>query len=138
MHLALLLRRRYPPYGKWTGSAFARLPDATALGPAVTGALRAADWHDREEHLCRAYEYLGGVQNALGIAAPVDPTRRPFFSRPFQVIGAGRFVDALLGAITDPVVRGLPLIGSVDQVADSTDVRTQAGRARAITRALYR
>ena len=28
MRLGLLMRRRYPPYSKWLGTAFARLPDA--------------------------------------------------------------------------------------------------------------
>jgi hypothetical protein len=31
MRLALLLHRRYPPYGKWLGSAFAALPAAATL-----------------------------------------------------------------------------------------------------------
>src|ERR1700722_2074972 len=39
MRLCLLMRRRYPPYSKWLGSAFARLPEAAAIGPALTAAL---------------------------------------------------------------------------------------------------
>ncbi|MGH3407505.1 MAG: DUF4037 domain-containing protein, partial [Streptosporangiaceae bacterium] len=30
MRLCLLMRRRYPPYSKWLGAAFARLPEAAA------------------------------------------------------------------------------------------------------------
>jgi hypothetical protein len=53
------------------------------------------------------------------------------------VLDARRFANALLAAITDPAVRQLPLIGSVDQIADDTDVLSDTGRARALTRALY-
>jgi len=35
---------------------------------------------------------------------------------------ADRFTDACLTTVTDPALRALPLIGGVDQVADSTDV----------------
>ena len=53
---------------------------------------------------------------------PVEPTARLFYDRPFRVLGSGRFVDACLAAITDPFLRTLPLVGSVDQFVDSTDV----------------
>lgn len=45
-----------------------------------------------------------------------------FHSRPFRVLGSGRFVDACLERIRDPRLRALPLHGSIDQLADSTDV----------------
>jgi hypothetical protein len=51
----------------------------------------------------------------------VPATRRGYFDRPYQVIGADRFADALLTAITDPGLRRLPLIGIVSQVVDSVD-----------------
>jgi hypothetical protein len=35
---------------------------------------------------------------------------------------ADRFTVACLATVSDPVLRTLPLIGSVDQVVDSTDV----------------
>ena len=39
------------------------------------------------------------------------------------------FVEACLAHVTDPWLRSLPLVGSVDQVADSTDLLSVAGRA---------
>jgi hypothetical protein len=135
--LAFLLRRRYPPYAKWLGTAFAELPDYPVLAPLVTGALRARDWRDREEYLCRAYEHVAAQQNELAICAPVPPHCQPFWDRPFRVIGGERFSEALLAAITSPEMSALPLIGSIDQIADSTDVLSAADRAAAISAALW-
>ena len=109
MRLALLLRRRYPPYGKWLGTAFA------ALGfPAdLTG---IADPARRLDVLCQAYETLARWQNDLGVTPPLDPGRRPYFDRPYDVIDAGRFATALWPS-------GVP-VGAVDQYIDSTDLLT--------------
>lgn len=121
MRLSLLIARRYPPYGKWLGTAFAELPVAAGLGPALTAALAAADWRDRERHLCVGYETVAAAHNALELTEPVEPTVRPFFDRPFRVIGAARFARALRAKITDPALRDLPPVGAVDQLVDSTD-----------------
>lgn len=136
VRLTLLLRRHYPPYAKWLGSAFARLPDAAALGPALTGALHAVRWQEREEHLCHAYAYLAVLTNETGLAEPLEPTVRGFYDRPFRVIGGDRFAAALTAAITDPAVATLPPVGTVDAFVDSTDVLARADRSRAVTHAL--
>jgi hypothetical protein len=135
MRLALLLHRRYPPYAKWLGSAFAALPAAADLDPVLRGALAATSWRERERHLCAAYEALAVIQNATGLAAAVDPTTRPYFDRPFQVLKADRLADTLLAAVTDPVVAALPRVGAVDQHADNTDLLTDPRRRRAVTQA---
>jgi hypothetical protein len=135
VRLALLLHRRYPPYSKWLGSAFAALPVARDLEPVLRGALAAGTWRERERYLGTAYEALAALQNDTGLAPPVDPTTRPYFDRPFQVLGADRFADALLAAVTDPAVAALPRVGAVDQHADNTDLLTDPRRARAVARA---
>jgi uncharacterized protein DUF4037 len=117
MRLCLLLERRYPLYGKWSGSQFSALPDAPDLLPV----LAATDWRDREHHLARAYETVAVKQNALGLTDPVDPTTRPYHDRPFQVLHAERFADALRATITDPGVAALSWRGAVDQHVDNTD-----------------
>jgi hypothetical protein len=135
MHLCLLMARRYPPYSKWLGSAFARLAagDARArvIGAALAEALDTTDHPAREAALCRAYESAARWHNALGLTAPLDPAVRSFHDRPFRVLNAGRFAAALLAAITDPGVRELPPVGAVDQFVDSTDVLSDALRSRA-------
>lgn len=48
MRLAFLQERRYAPYGKWFGTAFAELEAAGALRPSLEAALAAGDWRARE------------------------------------------------------------------------------------------
>ncbi|MCX5141758.1 DUF4037 domain-containing protein [Streptomyces sp. NBC_00338] len=122
MRLCLLLERRYPPYGKWLGSAFARLEAAGELTPSLRGALAATEYPERERHLCAAYEVVAVRQNAAGLTDPVDPSPRPYHGRPFLVLHAERFARPLAASVTDPDLRGLPLTGVVDQWADSTDL----------------
>jgi hypothetical protein len=126
MRLCLLMRRRYPPYSKWLGTAFARLPEAAALAPSLTAAVAATGWPDRQRHLTRAYETAAAWHNELGLTPPLDTRARGFFDRPYQVIDAERFAVALRQAIAGPV-RDLPVTGAVDQFIDSTDALGNAG-----------
>ncbi|MFE9452019.1 DUF4037 domain-containing protein [Streptomyces sp. NPDC006739] len=135
MRLCLLMNRRYPPYSKWLGSAFARIPQAAALTPDFTAVLAATDWHTRERHLSGAYEAVADLHNRLSLTDPVDPATRPYHSRPFQVLHAERFTAALTARIGDPAVRALPAVGAVDQFIDSTDVLDRPELSRAATRA---
>ncbi|TDC19106.1 DUF4037 domain-containing protein [Streptomyces sp. 8K308] len=135
MRLCLLYARRYPPYSKWLGSAFARLPVAGELLPALRGALAATGAALRERHLCDAAERVAALHNESGLTAPLDPTRRPFHSRPFLVLDAGRFARELAGTVTEPALRGLRLVGAVDQWVDNTDFLGDPVPARAAVRA---
>jgi hypothetical protein len=137
MRLCLLIARSYPPYSKWLGSAFARLPIAGELGTTLAAAVTAGTWRDREHHLVIAYETIAALHNDLGLTAPVDPRVRPFHDRPFRVLHAERFAQALIRSIDDPGLRALPLTGAVDQFVDNTDVLVDRTRGRALTVALY-
>ncbi|GAA2854385.1 hypothetical protein Acy02nite_49250 [Actinoplanes cyaneus] len=108
--LFLLQQRRWPPYGKWLGTAIAGDPAAKHL----VAALSSDDADQRSAALCDAYEEAARRQNALGLCAPQETRRRPYFDRGYPVIDAGRFAAALLG--------GEPAIGSIDQITDSNDV----------------
>lgn len=59
MRLALLIGRRYAPYSKWLGTAFAGLPDPDGLGSSLAEAMTADTLTAREEALGRAYQLLG-------------------------------------------------------------------------------
>jgi hypothetical protein len=120
MGLWLLMSRRYPPYSKWLGRAFALVPGAGELGAELRAAVAASAWPDRERHLSRAYVIAAEAHNRLGLTEPLDPAVRPYYSRPYQVLGAGRFAAALTGVITDPEVSGRPPIGAASQFLDST------------------
>jgi hypothetical protein len=134
MHLGFLLHRRWPPYPKWFGTMFAALPIAAELQPALSRAVAADSWPERERALCQALESLLVVQRRAGLPAP-DSATRPFFDRPFR--GVSPDVIAALGRdIEDPVVRGLPLgVGAIEQWVDNVDVLVQPGRRAAVTSA---
>src|SRR5680860_393212 len=130
MRLALLLDRRYAPYQKWLGSAFARAAHDDDLPAHLADALHARDAQRREEALARAWARLAHRHNTSGLTEPVDAAIRRHHERPAQVLMADRFSAALLATVTEPALRGLPLVGAVDQALDSTDVLAVPQRYR--------
>jgi hypothetical protein len=122
MRLAFLLERRYAPYSKWFGTGFSRLPLGAQLGPHLAAALAAGTYPAREEQLCAAYSLCATRLNDLQILPPVPVEPVWFFSRPFKVINGGHIAACLRASIADPAVRALPLVGSVNQFSDSTDL----------------
>lgn len=123
MKLCFLMEQQYAPYIKWFGSAFAQLGCAGQLGPVLTNALRTETWQEREKHLSTAYEFVAAMHNELGITDPLPTQVSQFYDRPFVVIHADRFVDAIRERINSEEVKALPdHLGSVDQFTDSTEV----------------
>ena len=120
MRLCFLIERRYAPYSKWLGTAFATLDCVAQLSPAIMRVLDAPAYAEREEALCDAYEIAAQMHNALGITAVLDTAPRLYHDRPYRVIGADRFATALRAVIMDDAIRGLPARGAIDQFADST------------------
>ena len=132
MRLVLLMERRYPPYSKWLGTAFAGTTAGPQLRPVLMAALAATSWPDRQRYLSAAYEATARLHNKIAVTPAVDPAVRPtYYDRPYRVIEGGRFVRALLGQIRDERIRGLPLTGSADQIIDSTDGLGQPDLLRA-------
>jgi hypothetical protein len=135
MRLGFLQERRYAPYPKWFGSAYALLhrPEQAAL----EGALGAGTWREREEKLSEAYRLVARAHNELGVTEELDPEVRPFWGRSYLVPDSDRFVDALRAAITDPEVRAIDHdAGAVNAISDSTDVLTRPNLWRSL-RTLY-
>ncbi len=130
MRLALLLDRRYAPYQKWLGTAFARGGHPDDLPAHLAGAVHAPNIAARESALTSAYAALARRHNDAGLTGALDPAPRMYHDRPAQVLMADRFTDACLATIGDPVLRALPLIGAIDQVVDSTDVLSEPERYR--------
>ncbi|HZD11200.1 MAG TPA: DUF4037 domain-containing protein [Candidatus Binatia bacterium] len=133
IRLGFLLERRYAPYAKYFGAAFARLACAPTLLPILQRVLRATSWQEREQHLSQAYTELARCFNALGITHPVATEVAPFHSRPFLVIHGETIGHPAWEAIEDPAVKQLPRgLGKVDQHVDSTDVLSYPARFRAL------
>ncbi|MEM7128260.1 MAG: DUF4037 domain-containing protein [Chloroflexota bacterium] len=124
MRLCFLMERKYAPYIKWFGSAFAQLDCAATLTPIFTQVFDASSWEERQTHLSRAYEYVAQMHNDLGITAPLPTDVSAFHNRPFLVIHADRFMDTLRATIQSEEVLALPdHLGGFDQFIDSTDAQ---------------
>jgi hypothetical protein len=134
MRLALLLDRRYAPYQKWLGTAFARSRHDDDLPRHLADALRATEPGPRGDALAEAYVALAGRHAAAGLTEAVDARIRGYHERPAQVLMADRFAEALLGTVTDDLLAALPLIGGVDQLVDSTDALSEPALFRRLAR----
>jgi hypothetical protein len=125
MRLCFLMERQYAPYPKWFGTAFQQLNSATTLSPILRQALSADNWQERQGYLGAAFEVIATRHNQLGLTEPLPEKTTSFFGRPFRVIGGEKFSRAICARITDPAMRhliDLPLIGSLDQISDNTDL----------------
>jgi hypothetical protein len=139
MLLGFLMERQYAPYSKWYGTGFARLECSATLTPIFEHVLAATDRTSREQSLTAAYQIVGELHNQLGITEPVTTDIVSYFNRPYQVIFADRFADALIAKIGDAGARKLAQtqgFGSIDQFSDSTDLREPATLRQRI-KALY-
>jgi hypothetical protein len=125
MRLCFLVERRYAPYSKWFGAAFARLDCASQLAPLLEQVLRADAWQPRQQGLAAAYEYVGEVQSARGVPGAIAPRIHLYYDRPFTVINAGEIASSLREAIEDPATRALPDFGAIDQFSDATPLLTR-------------
>jgi hypothetical protein len=130
MRLNLLMCRTYPPYGKWLGTAFAALSCAEALSPVFMEILAARTWRERERHLSAAYRATAALHNELALTEPLEVGVRSYFGRPFEVLDATRFSNALMATISDPSLRELPPVGSIDQYVDNADLTYHTHVAR--------
>lgn len=123
MKLCFLMEKRYAPYSKWLGSAFAKLSCAEKLTPVFKNVLRSTSWKEREKHLSQAYREIARLHNALGITAPLDTSVSLFHNRPYLVIHAGRFAEEIRKSIKNEELRKLKMkIGAIDQLTDWTDL----------------
>jgi hypothetical protein len=137
MRLCFLLERRYAPYSKWLGSGFSRLDAAATVGPLLAEALSGDSSGRRQAALDEASTAVAELHNDVGVTEAVAPALRPFHDRPYQVLGAERFVAACLEQVDDASLRALPLTGGVDQYVDSTDVLSRPELTKRIGALLY-
>ncbi|MGA2378192.1 MAG: DUF4037 domain-containing protein [Spirochaetia bacterium] len=138
MKLCFLMERKYAPYDKWLGTAFGLLACAPRMRPLISAALEAGEYPALEPNLTGLYRLLGEMHNALCVTGPLDSAPRGYFSRPYTVIRAERFANALLGAVQSEELRRIPVrMGAIDQFIDSTDFIEHSETYRKVL-ALYR
>ncbi|SDO24290.1 protein of unknown function [Klenkia soli] len=130
MHLAFLLDQRWAPWAKWFGTAFARLPLAARLAPALDAALRGAGREDRQHALAAALDVLVARHRELGLT-DVARAAVPFWDRP-HLHPDPAIAAQLLDRVVDPAVRALPTgRGSVEQRTSNVDVLLDPAARRA-------
>ena len=134
IRLCFLLERQYAPYAKWLGTRFRELDAHDRLDDALLDVLSASDYTAREDALVRTLQAAAALHNERGATSPVDESVGRFHGRPFKVLGSGRFVDACLERVTDPRLAALPLVGGIDQLADSADLLSEPSALRAARR----
>jgi hypothetical protein len=123
VRLSFLMERRYIPYSKWLGSAFNQLKIARRLKPVLDSVLLSRDWKTRAKSMAKAYSIIADRHNALNITEPLTTKPSNYFDRPYLVIHADRFSEAIRKSIRNAEVRKIKIdIGSIDQFTDSTDV----------------
>lgn len=125
IRLCFLMEKKYAPYPKWFGTAFAKLKAAAKLEPLFKKTLSATDWQERQAYLAEAYEYVAQCHNDLCITAAMPTAAKQFFTRPFQVISMGAFSKEIVSKISDKTVKDIAskrAIGAIDQFSDSTDL----------------
>jgi hypothetical protein len=128
MHLAFMIERRWPPYPKWRGTMFTRLPCAREVGDALRKAVKADHWRYRQQQFARALDHLLTRQRAVDLPAPA-PATVDFWDRPY-LHPNDDIITALLAEAAD-LPRGL---GSIEQRSDNVAVLVNpAARRAAIT-----
>lgn len=136
MRLCFLIERRYAPYAKWFGAAFARLDCAAQMQPLLDGVLSASGWQKRQQLLGEAYQLAGELQISRGAPGAAAPRLHQYYDRPFVAINAEEIAASLRDAIEDPDVRALPDCGGVDQFSDSTPILSRPDRAHKLMKAV--
>jgi hypothetical protein len=122
MRLCFLMERRFAPYDKWLGTAFKQLGCAPRIGPRLEAVLLGTAWPEMEENLAALYRAMAEMHNAMGVTGPLDPAPRDHFGRPYAVIRAERFANALLRPIESEELRRVTVrMGGIDQFIDCTD-----------------
>jgi hypothetical protein len=136
MRVWLLLERRYPPYSKWIGSAFAACPGADAVASALRRAVSAVGFEARETALTTALAATVERQNATGLGAPVPAGLTRFHDRPYRIVDADAVAAGLLAGITDSELVGLPARAGIDAVTDNVAVTGDLAATTRIVAAL--
>jgi hypothetical protein len=128
MEMAFLQERRYRPYEKWLVRAFTDLEAATDLGPLIDATLDSTPVAVADDPIYRALLVLADRHNARTISEPVTPKITEFpvnvndAVRPYPVLNTWDLINSTVDAISDPAIRDLPRVGSIDQLTHSDDV----------------
>lgn len=130
MRLSFLQARRYAPYTKWFGTAFARLDAAAEQLPLCRQALSSPSLPKAEAALSALWRSLARRHNQLGLTETLSTDTSDYYDRPYPVIHADRFAAALRARLPDAELREWAVLGAIGQFVDSTEVLTSPRLSR--------
>jgi len=124
MKLCFLYEKKYFPYSKWFGSAFAKLDCSKDISPSIKQVLQSLNWKEREQNLGSLYKVLGKTHNDVfrNFVGHIDADFGPvqFHGRPFFVPNfPDEKIKELLKSTQDSEIT-MTFLGSIDQVCNNT------------------
>ena len=120
MRLCFLYCHQYAPYSKWFGTAFNHLAISKDIRNTITNALKAPNITEREDNLVLAQKLIADLHNSLGITEPIHAEIQSYFGRDIKVIFADTIAAAIEQTLHGTSLEGIPLIGSLSEVANFT------------------
>ncbi len=137
MKLCFLMEKEYIPYFKWFGSGFATLSCSKKILPLINGIQSSQNWKEREKYFSKIYKIIGTMHNRLSLTDKIEVKINKFYNRPYKVLESSRYVDSLKIKIKSKKIRSLPLVGSIDQFVDSSDIKGWTKRTKSL-RSIYK
>lgn len=123
MRLVFMMKQEYVPYSKWFGTAFSKLTNTKKLQHHLKQLLTANSLQAKEKSLSKIYHIIGKQHNALKITKKLDSNMRPFHDRPYLVIHADRYADAIMEQIKNKQILNIGgTIGSTNQITNNVKV----------------
>lgn len=99
IELCFLMEKTYAPYSKWLGTGFSKLKCSKKLLPIMKKALSSKTSEEQEKYLSQAYEIAAKMHNQLGITKPLSAKTTNYYGRPYKVIHADKFAEAIKSSI---------------------------------------
>jgi len=125
MRLCFIMEKVYWPYSKWFGTAFSKLQCFFQLGPVFNKIFESSTWKEREKNFSEAYHIVAEIHNSLGITPQIDTAVSLFHDRPYYIIHANHFSDAIMTVLENKygkMEKTHVVLGSVDQWSSCTDL----------------
>lgn len=132
MHLGFLYCRQYAPYSKWFGTGFSKLPLPKELSVLLKRTLAVHSLDEREEALVQAEQCMAKIHNESGITPPVSTEIGWYFTRKIRTIHPDAISGALCERLRGTELEGVPLIGTLSEVANFTAISNDSAYRKAI------
>jgi hypothetical protein len=128
MKLCFMMEQKYIPYDKWLGTAFRELEIGKKLQNNIDSVLSENEYCKIERILSEIYLTIADKHNSLKMTPFIKPEVTDFYNRPYKVLFAGKYAEALLGVISSDEIRKLRVeVGGIDQLSEMSDAIEDPG-----------